>query len=177
MIETHTIFHINKGHALWQTNCNGSFEIVNRPSVRTVSVTNTFQMNRSWSWWWYWSLRVNVGFLFSLLHLQYQSQQLWDCLYTDAGVLDDNCLAAALRGWNWMFFFLFVAHIVCEALRAGMWETVVIKVFCNSIKDSSLTAPLSFQPWEGGCCYPTPIPSCQSLCKSPWPRQPGAFTV
>lgn len=50
--------------------------------------------------------------------------------------------AAALRGWNWVFFFSFFffplsgSYCVCEALRAGMWETVVIKVFCNSIKDS-----------------------------------------
>lgn len=100
--------------------------------------------------------RVNLGFLRSSLRLQYQCQQLWDCLYTDAGVLDGNCLAAALRAWNWVFFSPLVAHIVCVcvcgALRAGMWETVVIKVFCNSIKDSSLAALLeeSLSIWAFG---------------------------
>lgn len=118
-------------------------------------------MNRSWSWRRYWSPWVNLGFLCSSLHIQYQCQQLWDCLYTDAGVLDDNCLAAALRGWNWVFFSPLVAHIVCEALRAGMWETVVIKVFCNSIKDSFPTvAPSALPPSLN--CYPTPIP-CLSM--------------
>lgn len=126
-------------------------------------------MNRSWSWRRYWSPWVNLGFLCSSLHIQYQCQQLWDCLYTDAGVLDDNCLAAALRGWNWVFFSPLVAHIVCEALRAGMWETVVIKVFCNSIKDSFPTvAPSALPPSLN--CYPTPIP-CLSM--SVW--EPVAF--
>lgn len=40
-----------------------------------------------------------------------------------------------------MLFSPLVARIVREALRAGMWETDIIKVFCNSIKDSSLAVP------------------------------------
>lgn len=106
-------------------------------------VTNTSsRMNRSRCWRRYWSPRVNQGFLCSSLHIQYQCQQLWDCLYTDAGVLDDNCLCSCTPGLELgVFFFVFFfplsgSYCVCEALRAGMWETVVIKVFCNSIKDS-----------------------------------------
>lgn len=119
-----------------------------------VGVTNTSQMNRSWSSRRHWSPGVNLGFLCTSVHIQYQCQQLWDCLYTDAGVLDDNCLAAALRGWNWEFFSpLGGAYCVWS----GMWETVAIKVFCNSIKDSSPTVPPSSR------CYPTPIPRWRSL--------------
>lgn len=107
-------------------------------------VTNTSsRMNRSRCWRRYWSPRVNLGFLCSSLHIQYQCQQLWDCLYTDAGVLDDNCLCSCTPGlelgvffFRFFFFSLSGSYCVCEALRAGMWETVVIKVFCNSIKDS-----------------------------------------
>ena len=65
-------------------------------------VTNTSQTSRSWSQRRHRSPRVNLGFLWSSLHIQCQCQQLWNCLYTDARVLDDNCLAAALWGWSWV---------------------------------------------------------------------------
>lgn len=75
-------------------------------------------------------------------------------------------------GTGCFFFFPLAAHIVCEALRAGMWETVVIKVFCNSIKDPSptvppraLTAILHLSPARGD----------QSVyMRELWPQLPGS---
>lgn len=79
-----------------------SFKIVNSASV---GVTDTSRVNRSWSPRRHRSPRGQTWALGApLLRLQYQCQQLWDCLYTDAGVLDDNCLAAALWGWHRLLF-------------------------------------------------------------------------
>lgn len=61
---------------------------------------------------------------------------------------------------------LFFFHIVCEALRSGMRETVLIKVFCNSIKDSSPMVP----PPRAAILHLSPARVC--LYESLWPLQP-----
>lgn len=58
-------------------------------------------------------------------------------------------------------------HIVCKTLRAGMWETVVIKVFCNSIKVSPQAQAAILH------LFPLLEELGLRLHDSPWPQDQG----